>query len=84
MAFRTFEVHAGDFKKGKDHQFVGNKLVMKRPSKFFREKIDPSQIDDIDVASEESVKRLGETIQDTMRLFSKSRSRGQTAESVKS
>lgn len=38
MAFGTFEVHAGDFKKGKDHQFVGNKLIMKRPNKFFRER----------------------------------------------
>lgn len=62
MAFGTFEVHAGDFKKGKDHQFVGNKLIMKRPNKFFREKIDPSQIEDIDVASEESVKKLGGTL----------------------
>jgi len=59
MAFGVFEVHAGDFKKGKDHQFARNKLIMKVDGKFFREEIDASKIDVLEVASEENVKNLG-------------------------
>ena len=59
MAFGTFEVHAGDFKKGKEHQFMKDAIHMKSKKKFFREKIPVSQIEKIEVASEESVKRIG-------------------------
>lgn len=59
MAFGTFEIHAGDFKKGKEHQYVAGKLVMKNEGKFFREDIPVTEIEELDVASEESVKRLG-------------------------
>lgn len=62
MAFGSFEVHAGDFKKGKDHQYVGGKLIMKVPGKFFRENITLDQIETVDTASEESVKRIGGTV----------------------
>lgn len=62
MAFGSFEVHAGDFAKSKDHQFVGGKLVMKSPGKFFRETIALSQLAEIAPASEESVKNIGGTV----------------------
>ncbi len=62
MPFGTFEVHAGDFKKGKNHQFVGGKLIMKVPRKLFREKIPGAQIEVVEIATEENVKRLGGTV----------------------
>ena len=65
MAFGTFEVHAGDFKKGKDHQYLAGKpgnLIMKSQGKFFREKIPVSEIQELEPASEESVKRIGGTV----------------------
>ena len=60
------DVHAGDFKVGPYHEFVqawndkNSKLIMKK--KFFREKIPISRIADLELASEESVKRLGGTV----------------------
>lgn len=62
MAFGSFEVHAGDFKKGKDHQFLKNQLIMKVEGKFRREKIEASLIEELEVASEENVKKLGGTV----------------------
>ena len=62
MAFGSFEIHAGDFKKGGTHQFVRGKLVMDVPGKFFRETIPQDQIEALEVASEESVKRIGGTV----------------------
>lgn len=62
MALGIFTVHAGDFRKGKDHQFLRGNLIMKKPKGFFREKISVDQVETVDVASEESVKRLGGTI----------------------
>lgn len=62
MAFGSFEVHAGDFKKGKEHQLVGGKLVMKRADQFFRETIELDELESVEMASEEAVKRLGGTV----------------------
>ncbi|MEX0938748.1 MAG: hypothetical protein WDZ59_12880 [Pirellulales bacterium] len=65
MAFGVFEVHAGDFKKGKDHQYVAGKpgnLIMKSEGKFFRETIPVTEIAELEAASEESVKRFGGTV----------------------
>ena len=62
MAFGVLEVHAGDFKKGNDHQYVAGKpgtLIMKIDGKFFREKIPVSEIQELEPASEETVKRIG-------------------------
>ncbi len=61
MAFGEFEVHAGDFKVGKRHQFVGDTFYLKG-AKFFRERIPVSEIDSLEVADEENVKRLGGTV----------------------
>lgn len=62
MATSKLEVHAGDFKVGKHHRFIdngvfGKKLVMRK--KFFADKIKMDQIESVEIASEESVKRLG-------------------------
>lgn len=65
MAFGSFEVHAGDFKKGNDHQYLDSKngiLIMKKEGKFFREEIPASEIEELEVASEENVKRIGGSI----------------------
>ncbi|MEQ1560657.1 MAG: hypothetical protein ABL933_17180 [Methyloglobulus sp.] len=65
MAFGTFEVHAGDFKKGSDHQYLTGKpgnFIMKTAGKFFRETIPITEIVELDAASEESVKRIGGTV----------------------
>ena len=56
------EVHAGDFSKGKHSQFVGNKLVMSVPGKWFRQNIPAKEIATVELATEESVKRLGGTV----------------------
>jgi len=62
MAFGRFTVHAGDFRKGNEHQFLRGKLLMKKPSGFFRETVPLDDIEAVEVASEEAVKRLGGTI----------------------
>ncbi len=62
MALGTFTVHAGDFKKCSDHQYVAGKLLMKNEGKFLREDILVSEVEELEVASEESVKRLGGTV----------------------
>ena len=62
MAFGNFEIHAGDFQKGKEHQFVRGKFYMKIEGQFIRETIDASRIEKIEIASEENVKKLGGTI----------------------
>jgi len=62
VAFGSFKVLAGDFQKGKGHQFVGGKLIMKIPGKFFGETISLNQVETVEVASEESVKRIGGTV----------------------
>ena len=64
MAFGSFVVHAGDFQKGGDHQFLkerGKKgvLIMKTEGKFFREKIYITEVAEVEAASEESVMRFG-------------------------
>jgi hypothetical protein len=59
----AIEVHAGDFKKGRDHHFVSDgRLVMGVPGKFFRQWIPATEISELEQASEEAVKRLGGTV----------------------
>ena len=62
MAFGGLEVHAGDFEKGNAHKLIGGELLMKKPGKFFRETIPLDQLEAVEVASEESVKRIGGTV----------------------
>ena len=61
MAFGEFRVLAGDFRQGKHHQFVGDVFLMKGDG-FFREKIRSVEVQDLELATEESVKRLGGTV----------------------
>ena len=62
MAFGSFEVIAGDFEKGNANQFVGGKLIMKIPGQFSRETIYVTEISELELASEESVKKIGGTV----------------------
>lgn len=64
MPFGTFNVTAGDFRKCDDvSQAIDGYLYMKKPRfSFFREKIKMSEIETVEVATEESVKKLGGTI----------------------
>jgi len=62
MALGLFEVHAGDFQKGKEHQFMAGKFTMKKKGKFFRQTIPVSEVEELEVASEENVKRIGGTV----------------------
>lgn len=73
MIMGFFEVHAGDFKTGKYHQLVRHPLfffnksyrrwdLLMDSSRLFRKRIPLSQITELEVASEESVNRLGGVI----------------------
>lgn len=52
-------VQAGNFKKGLESQYVHGNFYMKNEGSFLREKILPSQIDKLELATEESVISLG-------------------------
>ena len=60
----TVEVHAGDFTKGKDSAFGNGLFLMKVSVKLFAplEKIPIENVEEIDVATEERVKKLGGTV----------------------
>ena len=64
--FGEFKVHAGDFVTGSSHQFVGGAssgtFIMRVEGKFLREKIQASEVEEVCVASEENVKRIGGTV----------------------
>ncbi|RIK99939.1 MAG: hypothetical protein DCC71_19665 [Proteobacteria bacterium] len=62
MGLGTIEVHAGDFVKGKASQLAGKWLYMKSPKRFLREKISVGDLAGVEVATEESVKRLAGTV----------------------
>ena len=55
-------VHAGDFKKGKGHRFMLGQLIMETDEMgwtgFKTETILVKEIEDLDVASEEAVKKV--------------------------
>ena len=59
MGLGRIDVHAGDFKKGNESQYVHGKFIMKNEGKFLREKIKPSEIARLEEASEESVVSIG-------------------------
>ena len=59
MGLGRIDVHAGDFKKGLEHQYVHGKFLMKTEGKFLREKIKPTEIAKLKEASEEAVVSLG-------------------------
>lgn len=57
-----FKVHAGDFMKSGEHQFLRNQFSMKVPGKILHVRIPASEIAELTVASEEAVKKFGGTI----------------------
>jgi hypothetical protein len=59
MGLGRIDIHAGDFKKGNESQYVRGKFSMKNEGEFFREKINISEIKSVEVASEESVISIG-------------------------
>lgn len=62
MAFGSFKVLAGDIVKGGGHQFSSSTFMLYVPGKILRESIDISQVETLEVASEENVKKLGGTV----------------------
>jgi hypothetical protein len=58
MAFGAFEVHAGDFKAGPGHQYLNGHILMKTEGRWLREKIPLTKVKEVEVASEESVKKM--------------------------
>ncbi|MCE8020181.1 hypothetical protein HOP51_08640 [Halomonas sp. MCCC 1A11036] len=61
--FGSFKIHAGDFGEKKDAQFVAKTFLMPKPGAFWgQEKYDISQVEVLEQASEENVKRLGGTV----------------------
>lgn len=57
--FGTIEIHAGDFKPGTGGQLAGKWLFLPVPGRFLREKIPVDELASVELASEESAKRLG-------------------------
>lgn len=56
------KVHAGDFRKGDGSLFLGQLVLPTDERPFGGEPIALTEIDTVDVASEESVKRIGGTV----------------------
>jgi hypothetical protein len=59
MGLGRIDVIAGDFKKGLESQYVHGKFLMKHEGKFFREKILPSEMEQLEQATEEAVISVG-------------------------
>lgn len=65
VATGKLKMHGGDFPKSSHHQFVGGfspKLLLVNPKKFLRETVKPGDIAAVEIATEESVKRMGGTV----------------------
>lgn len=59
MGLGRINVLAGNFKTGLDSQYAHRKFHMKREGKFFREKIPVSEIEKLELATEENVVSVG-------------------------
>jgi len=59
MGLGRIDIHAGDFKQGNDSQYVHGNFLMKKSGAFLREKIPSSQIEKVEMASEEAVISAG-------------------------
>lgn len=59
MGLGRINMLAGDFKSGPGSQYAHGKFHMKRKGKFFREKIPSSEIEKIELATEETVISIG-------------------------
>lgn len=61
MAFGTFEVLAGDLKKGKENSYISPNFNIKVNNKFLLQPLNISEVESLEEASEENVKRLAGT-----------------------
>lgn len=60
VSISKIDIHAGDFKKGSNNFYASDgRLLLGTPGKFFRQWVPVTEISDLEVASEEGVKRLG-------------------------
>jgi len=59
MGLGRINVLAGDFIAGLEHQYVHGKFLMKKKGAFFREEILPSEMEKLELASEEAVVSIG-------------------------
>jgi len=63
MKMAEIKVHAGDFRKGGGHSLMLGSLIMRTPKHWILgETIPLTELAEVDVASEESVKRFGGTV----------------------
>lgn len=60
--FGSFEIIAGDFKKGGNAQFVGDTFVLPVPGKLLREDVKISNVETIEIATEDNLKKMGGAI----------------------
>lgn len=58
----SIKIHAGDWGENKVGHFTIGSFGLPKPGKFMPESIHKSQLSEVDVATEESVKRLGGTV----------------------
>ena len=56
------KVDTGDFVKGENGQFVVDHFLLRVPGKFLRENITIADVEEVDIATEENVKKLEGTI----------------------
>ena len=57
--FGSFKVQAGDFVKGDHGQFIGGSFFLGVPGKFRPQQIPIADVEELNIATEENVKRLG-------------------------
>lgn len=60
--FGSFEILAGDFTKGGNAQFISDTFILPVPGEWGRIDIKTSQIEELSVATEESLKKMGGAI----------------------
>jgi len=58
----TIKIHAGDFLKGDSTYFFGQLSLRTEEHSFTGEKIPDTELESVDIATEESIKKLGGTL----------------------
>lgn len=63
VTIKQFEVLAGDFKKGAGHYLYSDgRLQMKVPGKLFKQWVPLVDVEEVQIATEDNVKRIGGTV----------------------
>lgn len=60
--FGSFEILAGDFTKGGNAQFIAGTFTLPVPGKWLREDIKAAEVEAVEVATEENLKKMGGAI----------------------